>query len=141
MTEREALTSALDGPLVNRATSAGVALCPDTREQDDRARHLAPRLADDPRHGRADDRADAREPARPDEVRSPLVDELGDVTPHRPPVREHGVLQLGCAGVRRPHEEEEPAPSRRHAARKGSTESRPRYGLTVSASASAGRPS
>src|SRR6476659_4286785 len=32
------------------------ALRADARQEDDRPRHLAPRLADDPRHGRADDR-------------------------------------------------------------------------------------
>ena len=67
MIDREALTRALDGPLVKaRATSAGCALGADTGQEDDRARHRAAGVTDDARHGRADDRADAREAARAD---------------------------------------------------------------------------
>ena len=77
------VTSALDGPLVNaRATSAGVAPCaPTPGQQQHRLRHRAPCLADRPRIGRADDRADAREAALADEVLSPFVHERGDVLP------------------------------------------------------------
>ncbi len=69
----------------------------DPGQKDDRARHRAAGVADDARHGRADDRADAREPARADEVLAPRVDELGDVPPDGPSVRERRVLQLGGA--------------------------------------------
>ena len=47
------------------------ALRPDAGQEDDRAGHLPPRLADDARRRGADDRADAREPARADELLAP----------------------------------------------------------------------
>ena len=78
MTERDAVTSALAGPLVNaRATSAGVAPCaPTPGRSRTELRQQPPRLADRARVGGADDGADAREPALADEVRAPLGDEL-----------------------------------------------------------------
>ena len=85
MTERETLTSALAGPLVNaRATSAGRrALRADARQEQDGLRHQPPRLADGARVRGADDGADAREPVLADELLAPLGDEPRDVVPQR----------------------------------------------------------
>ena len=83
MTEREALTSALAGPLVNaRARSAGVAPCaPTPGQEQDRLRHQLARLADRARVRRADDGADRREAVLADEVVAPVGDERRDVLP------------------------------------------------------------
>ena len=56
--------------------------------------------------------------------------------PERAARRRADVLHVGAARVRGLDEAEEPAPCARQASRNGSSESRPRYGLTVSASAS-----
>ncbi len=98
MTDRDTVTSALAGPLVNaRATSAGVAPCaPTPGKQEDRLRQELPRLADRARVRRADDGADAREAALADDV----VAELGDETSRRAArpgaVRQRQVLDVGA---------------------------------------------
>ena len=56
---------------------------------------------------RADDRADARQPALADERLAPLAHELRDVVPERSPVREREILDVGGAGVRGADEEED----------------------------------
>ena len=141
MTLREALTSALAGPLVNaRATIGGRrALRADAGQEQDRLRQQPAGLADRARMGRADDRADARKASLTDEV-------LADSCTRR----------ATCCQSGRPSEstrswtsappafevltrQKMPAPLRRQAARNGSSESRPRYGFTVSASATGGR--
>ena len=111
MTLREALTSALAGPLVKaRARSAGRrALRADARQEQDRLRQQPPRLADRPRVRRADDRADAREPALADELLPELVHEPRDVVPDRVAVGELQVLDVGAALVRRLDDAEDPA--------------------------------
>ena len=79
-------------------------------------------------------------PRSPTRSSPQLGDEPRDVVPERAAVRERQVLDVGAAGVRRLDEAEDARRrARRQAARNGSSESRPRYGLTVSASAS-GRP-
>ena len=109
MTEREAVTSALAGPLVKaRATSAGVAPCAPTpgRSSTDCGISF---LASPTARGRVAPTTapDAREAALPDEVRAPLGDELGDLLPDAPAVRERQVLDVGrrpsstCARGRR----------------------------------------
>ena len=109
MTEREAVTSALAGPAREGARDVGRrrALRADARQQQHRLRQEPPRLADRARDGRADDGADAREAALADEIRAPLLDELGDVLPQRPAVRERQLLHVACARVRGPHEAED----------------------------------
>ena len=97
-TERDALTSALAGPLVKaRARSPGLAaLRADARQQQDRLRHQLARLADRPRMRRPDDGADRREAVLADEVGAPVGDERGDVLPHRPSVGERHVLDVAA---------------------------------------------
>ena len=109
MTEREAVTSALAGPLVKaRARSAGFPPCaPTPGQEQDRLRHQLARLADRARMGRADDGADRREAALADQVLAPLGDERGDVLPHRAPVGERDVLDV-AAGVRGLDQAEDP---------------------------------
>ena len=77
MTERDAATSALAGPLVNaRATSAGPAPCaPMPGSRQDGPREQPPGLADRARMRRADDRAHAGQAALADELLAPLRDE------------------------------------------------------------------
>jgi hypothetical protein len=57
--------------------------------------------------GRADHCADARQASFAYERLPPLVDELCDVLPQHSPVGEGHVLHLGCARIRRAHEEED----------------------------------
>ena len=76
-----------------------------------------------------------------DECPRPTRRRARDVVPHRAAVLQHHVLEV-AAGVRRAHDARRcPTPPRRTAPRKGSTESRPSHGLTVSASARGGSPS
>ena len=112
MTERDAATSALAGPLVNAgATSrrAG-ALRADARQEQDGPREQPPGLADRARMRRADDRADARQAALADEVLAPLRDEARHVLPERLPVREREILDVRHALVRRLDEAEDARP-------------------------------
>src|SRR4029079_14948724 len=76
-------------------------------QRDARRGHLPPGPADDPRHGRADHRADARETPGADEILPPLVDELRKLPPERAPVGERRVLELRRAGVRGADEDED----------------------------------
>ena len=109
MTEREAVTSALAGPLVKaRATSAGRAPCaPMPGQQEHRLREQPSRLGNRPRHGRPHDRADTREAALARERGSPLGDECGDVLPDASAVREHQLLDVACSWIRGAHEAED----------------------------------
>ena len=111
MTLREALTSALAGPLVKaRARSAGVAPCAPTPGSSRIAlRQQPPRLADRARVGRPDHRADARQPALADELLAELVHEQGDVVPDGAAVRELQVLDVGAALVGGLDDAEDPA--------------------------------
>ena len=82
----------------------------------------------------------ADKPALADEVARPTRARAGDVLPE--PCRRRRARRP--ARPRSPEfdvltRQKMPAPSRRHASRNGSTESPPRYGFTVTASASGGR--
>src|SRR6266545_1845410 len=125
MTLRATFTSALAGPLVNaRATSAGVAPCAPTA-----GGCVAPITA-----------PTEESPCSP--TRSAPHSATSSATwchTCRPSERTRS-----CTSALPEFEvlitQNRPAPSRRQAARKGSIESRPRYGLTVTASASGSRP-
>ena len=117
------------------------ALGTDAGQQEDRARHQAPRLGDGLRMRRADDRADGRQADVADHLLAPLVDERRDVVPHRPAVGEdrrpagrRSRSRYGRGRRCRPRR----AGPRRGTARSAS---RPSHGLTVSASARGGDPS
>ena len=136
-------TSALAGPLVNaRSRSAGLrTLGADTGKQQDRLRHQLPRLADRPRMGRADDRADRREPALADEVGAPVGHERGDVAATTGRPSESVMSWTSPPAFEVLTMQKMPLPLRRAAARYGSIDSRPSQGFTVSASASGSSPS
>ena len=69
------------------------ALGADPRQQERLVRHQIARAGDGlAAGGRADDRADRREPALADVRVAPAGDELGDPLPQRRAVREHGLL-------------------------------------------------
>ena len=133
------LTSALAGPLVNaRAMSAGVAPCaPTPGQEQDRLRQqpAAPRRrrgggSRRRRRRRTRDRTRRRAPRR------------ARARARRPGARAGGRRRASDPGRRTQPafevltRQKIPPPPRRQAATNGSSESRPRYGLTVSASAS-----
>ncbi len=108
MTEREAETRALAGPLWNARAEVGhrAALGADPGQQEDRARHQARASATAcgcvaPTTAPTDDR-----PTSPIMLLAPLVDERRDVVPHRPAVGEDRVLQV-AARVRGADEHED----------------------------------
>ena len=111
MTDREALTSALAGPLVNaRATSAGVAPCaptPGSRSTDCGSSRRASPTA---RGWVAPMTAPTLESPRSPTSSAPhSATSAADVLPERPPVREGEVLDLRAARVRGLDEAEDPA--------------------------------
>ena len=107
MIEREAVTSALAGPLVNaRATSAAEAPCAPTPGREQGPLGHEARLGDRRGYVAPDDRPHARQAALADESR-PTRDEPGDVLPERPAVGGGDVLDVGGAGVRRADETED----------------------------------
>ena len=110
MTLRDALTSALAGPLVNaRARSAGVAPCAPTPGRSRIAFGSSRRASPTARGWVApDDRAHAREAALADELLAELVHEPRHVLPERPSVREDQVLDVGAAFVRGLDDAEDP---------------------------------
>ena len=141
MIDREAETSALGGAARERRSEIGglPSLRADAGKQQDGLREQAPRLLDLARERRADDGADGREAALAEEILAPLAARAGNVLPQQRPV---GEPQTSCTSAPPAFDvftrQKSPAPSRRHAARNGSSASRPRYGLTVTASASGG---
>ena len=96
ITERDAATSALAGPLVNaRAMSAATrTLRTDAGQEQDRLRQELPRLGDRARIRGTDDRADAREAAVADQILAELVHELRDLLPDRTAVGERQILDV-----------------------------------------------
>ena len=116
------------------------ALRTDAGEQDDRPRHRAPRVTDRTGNRCADDRADAREAARADEIRPQVSTSSATCLQTGRPSERVASCSSAAPAFEVRTRRNSPAPSRRHAARNGSIESRPRYGLTVSASASGGSP-
>ena len=139
MTERDAETSALAGPARERRARrrrASPPCAPMPGSRSTALRQQPPRLGDLLRERRADDRADRRQAALADEVLAPLAHELRDVLPERRPSASSTSCTSAPPGFEVLTRQKMPAPSRRQASRNGSSESRPRYGLTVTASAS-----
>src|SRR6476659_2414083 len=142
ITSRETFTSALAGPLVNaRATAAGVARCAPTAGNSRIARGSNRRASPTARGCVAPMTAPTEEsPCSP--TRSAPHSATSSATwcqTGRPSERTRS-----CTSAPPAFDvlttQKMPAPSRRQAARNGSSESRPRYGFTVTASASAGLP-
>src|SRR6266566_3499493 len=142
MTSRETFTSALAGPLVKaRATSAGVAPWAPTPGSNRIARGRSLRASPTARGCVAPMTAPTDDkPCSP--TRSAPHSATSSATwcqTCRPSERTRSCTSAPPA-LDVLTTQKMPAPSRRHAARNGSSESRPRYGFTVTASASGGLP-
>ena len=111
ITEREALTSALAGPLVNaRAMSAGVAPCAPTPGRSRIACGSSRRASPTARGCVAPTTAPTDEsPHSPTSSSPELADELGHLVPERAAVGEGEILDVGRAGVRGLDQAEDPA--------------------------------
>ena len=109
MTERDAVTSALAGPLVKaRATSRGPAPCAPTPGSSNTERGSSFLASATTRGAVAPTTAPTLErPRSPVRSAPQLRDELGHLLPDAPPVGERQLLDIGRAGVRRAHEAED----------------------------------